>query len=87
MSWRDAAPIVTGVVATSRALNVSSAAADVRAVCTKHKLTISAIETLLSGGTRVVMRNGDDAANLRRILKTKIINGSVNRAAWAAHRG
>ncbi|WP_254602729.1 hypothetical protein [Sphingomonas bacterium] len=87
MSWRDGTSALRDEVATSRALNLDADAATVQALCAKQGWAISAVETLLSGGTRVVMRNGDDAARLRVKLKAKLINGTVQRAAWAAHRG
>lgn len=86
MSWRQAASPMRDEVATSRALNVSAGIAEVRAACAKRQLPISAIETLLSGGTRVVMMNGDAAAQLRRVFKAKLITDAVNRTAWASHR-
>jgi len=73
-------------VPTSRAINVSATEAEVRAECAKQKLPISAIETLLSGGTRVVMMDGDAAATMRRVLKKQILTGPVNRLAWASAR-
>ena len=82
MNWRQSTSAMRDEVPTSRALNVTASAADVRALCTQHKLAISAIETLLSGGTRVVMMNGDDAANLKRLMKSKVIVGDVKRTAW-----
>ena len=48
----------------SRAINVNTLRPEVEALCAKHKTTISAIEALPRGaGTRVVMMNGDDAAD------------------------
>lgn len=86
MNWRTSTSASRDEVATSRALNIDAGVADVQAICAKHQLPISAVETLLSGGTRVVMMNGDAAASLRRLLKAKIITGEVARVAWASHR-
>lgn len=66
----------------SRALNVNAEQAHVVATCAKHKATISAIETLLSGGTRVVLMNADDAANIRKAYGSKVMTGPVKRTMW-----
>ena len=42
----------------SRAINVNATQEHVLATCTKHKATISVIESLHSGGTRVVFTYG-----------------------------
>ena len=57
----------------SRAINVNATHTEVSAMCAKHKATISAIESLPAGGTRVVMMNADDAATISRAFKTKIL--------------
>lgn len=85
MSWRNAAP--ADAAPTSRALNLTLERAEIFEVCARRDMAISAIETLLSGGTRVVLQSADDAAQLRRTWKAKLIPGPVRRAAWAAHRG
>lgn len=66
----------------SRALNVAVDKADVMESCAKRGITISAIEALLSGGTRVVLMNADDAAVIARLYKSKIIPGAVTRTRW-----
>ncbi len=66
----------------SRAMNVTANKAEVTAMCAKHSANISAIETLLSGGTRVVLNNGDDADTIRHAFRTKIISGPVVRSMW-----
>ncbi|HEX4694936.1 hypothetical protein [Sphingomonas sp.] len=72
---------------TSRAINVTTARADVEALCAKHKTSISAIETLPNGaGTRVVMTNPDDAATMRKAFGKAVIEGKVEREHWAAAR-
>lgn len=68
---------------TSRAINVSIDRPEVEALCEKHKTSISAIETLPKGGTRVVLTNGDDAAVMRRVFGNRILAGNVERAHWA----
>ena len=66
----------------SRALNIDAAKADVLATCTKHKAAVSTAETLLSGGTRVVLMNSIDAATIAKAYKSKIITGPVARTMW-----
>ncbi len=66
----------------SRAINVSVGQAQVIALCEKHKAVISAIETLPSGGTRVVMMNGPDAARIIKAFGSKVLTGSVARTHW-----
>lgn len=66
----------------SRAMNVDASAADVTALCAKHRAGISAIEPLLSGGTRLVMLNGDDAETMRKAFGKKLIDGAVVRTRW-----
>lgn len=70
----------------SRAINVNAAESDVVAMCKKHSLTVSAIEALASGGTRVVLMNGDAAATARKVFGKKVIAGDVQRTplrTWA----
>ena len=66
----------------SRAMNVTATKTEVTAMCAKHAVGISAIETLLSGGTRVVLDNGDDADTIRHAFRTRIISGPVKRSLW-----
>ena len=63
----------------SRAINVNATKSDVEALCLKHKAPISAIETLASGGTRVVFMNGDAAAATSRVFGKKVLSGNVER--------
>ncbi|HWK35359.1 hypothetical protein [Sphingomonas sp.] len=63
-------------------MNINAAKEDVAATCAKHKATITAIETLLSGGTRVVLINGDDAERIRKAYRTKLLTGPVKRSLW-----
>jgi len=73
----------------SRAVNVSVDTAKVVAMCAKHKVTISAIEALPSGGTRVVLMNSTDAAAIVKAFGSKVIAGPVPRTHWlrARHEG
>ncbi len=70
------------VVPISRAINVSVGQAQVVAMCKKHDAIISAIETLPSGGTRVVMMNSADAATIVKAFGTKVLTGTVARTHW-----
>lgn len=63
----------------SRAVNVNATEAEVTAMCMKHKATISAIEVLPAGGTRVVMMNGDAAAVITRAFKARLLGPDVKR--------
>jgi hypothetical protein len=66
----------------SRALNVDAAHDHVVATCARLKTPVSAIEPLLSGGTRVVMMNADDAALVAKSYGRKVMSGPVKRTLW-----
>lgn len=63
-------------------MNVSLPIADVTARCDKAGVSISAIETLPSGGTHLVTTTSDGAAQMRRLLAAHIIEGPVRRFAF-----
>lgn len=63
----------------SRALNLDAPQEHVLATCAKQNVGITQIETLVSGGTRIVLRTGDEAATIGKIYKGKIIAGVVRR--------
>ena len=63
----------------SRAINLNLTRDEVKAAVLKHGAVISAIEPLFPRGTRVVLKNGDHAAAMRRTLKAQIIEGPVLR--------
>jgi hypothetical protein len=63
----------------SRALNLDAPQEHVLETCTKLKLGITQIETLVSGGTRVVLKTADAAAILGRSYKKQIIDGPITR--------
>lgn len=63
----------------SRAININASQEHVTATCATRKVPISAIETLPSGGTRVVMNNADDTALIAKVYGKKVITGSVVR--------
>ena len=70
------------VVPISRAVNVSVEQPQVIAMCKKHGAIISAIETLPSGGTRVVLMNSADAAKIIKAFGSKVMTGTVARTHW-----
>lgn len=60
-------------------MNVALAEADVRAMCDKARVAISAIETLPAGGTRLVCRLSEGAETMRGKLAKHIVAGDVKR--------
>jgi hypothetical protein len=70
----------------SRAINLSVTQAEVAAMCTRHKIAISAIEALPSGGTRVVLNTADDTSVIAKAFRTSIITGPVARTAFMSRR-
>ena len=63
----------------SRALNIDATEAHVVATCLSKNAPISTIETLRSGGTRVVLLNAFDTAQIRKAYGAKVISGNVTR--------
>ncbi|MDO6413740.1 hypothetical protein Q4F19_05035 [Sphingomonas sp. BIUV-7] len=63
----------------SRALNLDAPQEHVLETCIKHKAAITQIETLVSGGTRVVLKTADAAAIIARAYKKQIIGGPITR--------
>jgi hypothetical protein len=63
----------------SRAINLDATLADVTARCAKLAAPITAIETLRSGGTRVVLKSADDAATVTKSFGNKVMAGVVTR--------
>lgn len=70
----------------SRAINLMMAEAAVTESCRKAGVSISAIETLPSGGTHLVCTTGDGAEEMRHILKRHLIAGRVKRFAFYSLR-
>ena len=68
----------------SRAINVAAAAPEVQALCRQHGATVSAIEALASGGTRVVFTNSEAAATMTKAFGRKLLTGVVRRRPFAA---
>jgi len=70
----------------SRAININATEAHVLATCAKRGVTISAVETLHSGGTRVVMNNAVDTATIAKVYGSKVIAGPVERTPTRLNR-
>ncbi len=70
----------------SRAINVNATEAEVIKSCARYGATVSAIETLASGGTRVVLMNIIAAETMRAAFGRKLLTGTVRRTplrTWA----
>ena len=65
----------------SRVVNVWATPDVITATCTQHAFRISAVEALVSGGSRVVMLDPRDADAFRILMKDKLIDGAVRRSA------
>ena len=70
----------------SRAINIRAEEPQVVAVCKKYKVVISAIETLPSGGTRVVLTTATEAATIVKAFGSKVMTGPVTRTSWIRGR-
>ena len=66
----------------SRAMNLNLPLDEVTAACAKAGVSISAIETLPSGGTHLVCTNGEGAEEMRAKLQRHMIAGKVQRFAF-----
>jgi len=71
----------------SRAINLNVSESDVTAMCARHKVVISAIESLQSGGTRVVLNNVDDTAVIAKAFRAHILTGAVSRIPYRSRQG
>ena len=63
----------------THAINVRATEAEITRSCQRQGVLISAIETLASGGTRVVLTNIEAADTMRRVFGAKILTGAVQR--------
>jgi hypothetical protein len=63
----------------SRAMNLTLAEADVKEHCRKAGVTISAIEPLPAGGTRLICTTAPGAEEMRTRLGDHLIDGAVAR--------
>lgn len=70
----------------SRAVTINASVAEVTEYCAKQDIGISVIEPLVSGGTRVVLNNLQDAELVRRGMKTRLISTPVVRSSLYACR-
>ncbi len=64
----------------SRALNLNAPPEHVTEMCAKHKAGITQIEKLVSGGTRVVLKDAESAVVIGRAYKGKILGEREKRA-------
>jgi hypothetical protein len=63
----------------SRSLNLDAPQEHILGTCAKHGVIITQIETLVSGGTRVVLKTGDGAAIVARAYRKQVIDGPIRR--------
>ncbi|HQS96815.1 MAG: hypothetical protein B7Y31_04650 [Novosphingobium sp. 16-62-11] len=66
----------------SRAMNLNLPEATVRSRCEAAGVSISALEVLPSGGSRLVCTREEGADEMRIKLRTSIIDGKVARFAF-----
>lgn len=68
----------------ARIVNIDAAARKVEAVCAKYRVSISALEEIPGGGTRIVLADGRGAAIIRRAFRDNLLPDSVRRfPLWA----
>ena len=63
----------------SRSINIDAPIAHVTATCAKRNLRVSAIESLHSGGTRVVTATAADTLVIAKAYGSKVITGPARR--------
>ena len=66
----------------TRAMNLSLGEQEVIDGCRRKAIPISAIETLLSGGTHLVCVTIEGADDARQLFRHNIIEGRVRRASF-----
>ena len=66
----------------TRTVNLSLDEGEVIAKCLTAKVGVSAIESLPSGGVRLVCMSADGAERVRRKLKAHVIKGPVVRSHY-----
>lgn len=71
----------------SRAMTLTLSEAVVRTRCGESGVSISAIEELPAGGTRLVCTTGDGADAIRLRLKDHVVAGRVRQGAFSYTRG
>jgi hypothetical protein len=71
----------------SRAMNIDLPAADVLALCARHKADVSDLEALPKGATRVVLVNSVGAAAMRQAFGSNVLPDRTARfPLWDARR-
>lgn len=72
----------------SRAMNIALPEAEVLKTCKSAGIKVSAIETLVSGGTHLVVMTSEDLPAAHAEFKKSLITERVVRAhtLWAKHR-
>lgn len=70
----------------SRAMNIALPEVQVTTLCERAGARISDIETLPSGGTRLVCLTSKEAEEMRRRLKGHLIEGPVKRFPFYSAR-
>ncbi len=73
-------------IPVTRAINVRLEEGTVIAKCDRKAVSISAIETLPGGGTRVVLNNMEDATVMHKAFGRNVIKGEVKRTNFIARR-
>lgn len=68
----------------SRAINIDATKSEVLSVCARHRAVVTAIETLASGGTRVVLRSADAKAAVEQAFGRKVLAGAVRRTPFSS---
>jgi hypothetical protein len=63
----------------SRIICIDAGRVEIVAECGRHDIPISMIETLQSGGTRIVLHNAADAQRLGAAYGDKVMTGPVTR--------
>jgi hypothetical protein len=66
----------------SRAILLSMSEGDVIGQCLKSKVGVSAIESLVGGGVRLVCRSGEGAELIRKTLRKHLIKGEAMRERY-----
>lgn len=66
----------------TRAMNLSLPEHEVIDRCRRNAIAISAVETLLSGGTHLVCITIEGADDARHLFRQDIIHGAVRRASF-----
>lgn len=71
----------------SRAININASEADIGSTSERLGIEVSALERLVSGGTRVVLNDARDTDAIAKAYRTRLLSGPVTRAATRLNRG